>query len=140
MCVTNARDPGMRNTLCKSVYRNIVPMLGDGNCLFRSLSYSTPETHNELRQRLVRYLMQNLPKYKGFVEDCDMGMYSQCMGKDGVWGDELMIRVFCDSSLGKVNVYDSQTLNVISTYFPHTCKKEDTHIVFNGFHYDALSM
>ena len=31
MCVMNARYPGMRNTLCKSVYRNIVPMLGDGN-------------------------------------------------------------------------------------------------------------
>ncbi|VVC86332.1 unnamed protein product [Leptidea sinapis] len=50
--------------------RRIIPIRGDGNCLFRSLSFcifGTQERHREIRLDAVNRVVDNWHRYKDFI-------------------------------------------------------------------------
>lgn len=50
--------------------RRVVPIRGDGNCLFRSISYciyGTQEKHHDIRLRVVDHVVSNWHWYKDFI-------------------------------------------------------------------------
>lgn len=50
--------------------RRLIPIRGDGNCLFRSVSYciyGTQERHREIRIQVVDRIVDNWHRYKDFV-------------------------------------------------------------------------
>ena len=117
----------------------VVRMESDGNCLFRSLAYPSRQ-HQAVRNGLVQYLKTNWDYYKEFVVDEEHAVYGRRMATNGVWGDELMLRVFSDAANVDVFVYDAQTGALISEYRPK--KPSDVllsrYLLYDGAHYDCL--
>lgn len=74
--------------------RRLIPIRGDGNCLFRSVSYClfrTQERHREIRLRVVDRVVNNWHRYKDFIiGDRSYGLnirdqwdYRNLMSRDG---------------------------------------------------------
>ena len=70
-------------------------MVGDGNCLFRSIAdqlEGNEKLHRKYRQEAVDYLEQNKEHYAPFIEDDEtIDQYIADMSRDGVWGGQLEI-------------------------------------------------
>ena len=74
--------------------RKLQPILGDGNCLFRALSYllfGSEEHHQQVRQTLVEFTVINRTVLSNYcltsIED-----HTAHMKYDTVWGTDLEIR------------------------------------------------
>ncbi|KAI8904130.1 hypothetical protein EDD86DRAFT_92560 [Gorgonomyces haynaldii] len=72
----------------------IVPVEGDGNCLFRSLShqlYGTERQHLEIRKQIVQFLLENKQEYEPFIGN--VSQYCKKMSKSGVYGTNVELAV-----------------------------------------------
>jgi len=78
--------------------RRLVPVLGDGNCLFRALAigfYGDPNRHGEVRKEIVQEMRAHEDRYAHFhAEDVSFDEYLAKMSEDTAWGGELEIRAF----------------------------------------------
>ncbi|OWR43712.1 VP80 protein [Danaus plexippus plexippus] len=88
--------------------RRLVSIRGDGNCLFRSVSYSlygTQERHREIRIRVVERVVNNWQRYKDFIiGDRSYGLsirdpsdYRSLMSRDGEYAGH--VELHCVSEL-----------------------------------------
>ena len=68
--------------------RKVIPIIGDGNCLFRALSfvlYGNETCHKNVRELLVQFISQNQANFKPYI--CgDLETYLDKMKCTGVWG------------------------------------------------------
>ena len=67
-----------------------VSILGDGNCLFRCLSYSifsSQEYHYIIRLVIVEFIVDNWDNFKDFV--CGEGIYDKIISNDVEYYDHL---------------------------------------------------
>lgn len=80
-------------------------ILGDGNCLFRALSYGlydTQQYHANVRSSIVSEVVQNWDTYKHFIiGDTAYGAniysehdYKRCMGSSGKYGGHQELQAF----------------------------------------------
>jgi len=88
----------------------IVPMAGDGNCLFRSVShqvYGDPELYHVVRAKCVDYIEVEREFFSKFVVrgDADFNSYLRNMRKDGEWGDHVEIQAISELYNRPVEVY-----------------------------------
>jgi OTU domain-containing protein 3 len=80
---------------------NIREMVGDGNCLFRSISdqlTSSEHAHFNVREALCDFVEANQPDFEPFIEDDEpFDDYLERMRNDGEWGGnfELAAAVQC---------------------------------------------
>lgn len=86
-----------------------ITIRGDGNCLFRSLSYLVFEVqtlHRTIRQRIIQF-MRDSDNIIRQVETTPMNEYlhGSSMTYDGTWGTDLEILAF--ATLCKTTVYVS---------------------------------
>ena len=80
--------------------RYIVPMLPDGNCMFRSVVHQLvgdAEQHTQLRQATVAFTAQNGDTLKGYLTDSHGGHVSlqhhlNKMGNLGSWGTHVELK------------------------------------------------
>jgi len=90
--------------------RNINDMLGDGNCLFRSLSdqlfHDYGNRHEQVRSEICTFLEDNEDEFGKFLlmdedeeEVCKFGYYISEMRKDGTWGGD--VEMVCAARLYK---------------------------------------
>lgn len=88
--------------------RRLVPIRGDGNCLFRSVSYclfGTQENHREIRLQVVERVVNNWHRYKDFIiGDRSYGLeirvasdYERLMARDGEYAGH--VELHCVSEL-----------------------------------------
>ena len=96
----NHDDYSFRQKLTNNGEREIVDMIADGNCLFRSISH---QLHNDFGQRhalvgeeICDFLEQNEDDFKVylFLEEtdvCEFNNYVDQMRKDGEWGGDVEI-------------------------------------------------
>lgn len=80
---------------------HVVPIRGDGNCLFRSISYciyGTQEKHYEIRKRVVERVVSDWLRYKDFIiGDTSYGKikdardYRSLMSRDGQYAGHVEI-------------------------------------------------
>lgn len=87
----------------------IKKMVGDGNCLFRALSYyihGTQGSHNRVRQQVVEYIYNNWNRYQAYIVGnqlpnggrCNTAeQYAAYMGVRSTYGSEVEIRAFVDT-------------------------------------------
>lgn len=93
----NPRYDTYRMALLKNQL-HIVPMEGDGNCLFRSVShqiYGTDEFHMLVRQKCMDYVLKERDFFEPFIEGDpkDFDQYVAMKRKCAVWGDDPEIQV-----------------------------------------------
>lgn len=75
-------------------------MIGDGNCLFRSISYQlygTQDRHQEVRQLCVEQLATERAQYSLYYDtEEEFDRYVEGMKKACTWGDEIALKAMCD--------------------------------------------
>ncbi|CAH4038984.1 unnamed protein product [Pieris brassicae] len=138
----------LRRDVCMS--RRIVPIRGDGNCLFRSVSYcvfGTQEKHREIRQRVVDRVVDNWSRYKDFIiGDRSYGIcihqasdYRNLMSRDGEYAGH--VELHCVSELHQeftFVVHMNSGLKTIEYGHGRVIK----HLLFSGYldagHYSVL--
>ena len=69
----------------------VIPMKGDGNCLFRSIAdqvEGNQERYAFYRAEAVKAIQENKEYYKMFMDDEteDIDEYIEDMSKDATWG------------------------------------------------------
>ena len=113
----------------------VVRVVGDGNCLFRSLAY--PSMHHAMvRSALVEHVSQHwCDDYESFVDHANRDQYVSQMKQNGTWGDEIMLAAFAKVYGRTVIVYAADATTEISRYGNG---RRVTRVVFSGGHYDAL--
>ena len=87
----------------------VIPILGDGNCLFRSVAhqvYGESDLHNLVRQSCLDYMEADAEFYSQFVEG---GMeafpfYLRAKRMNACWGDDPEIQV--RNNLSVITLFD----------------------------------
>lgn len=81
-----------------------VPIRGDGNCFFRSLSYwitGAQNSHKMVRQILVRYMNENKDAIAGTADENYLSRNH--MSKDGEYGTD--VEIFASASFLNTSIY-----------------------------------
>lgn len=82
-------------------------MRGDGNCLFRTLSYmvsGVQSNHNEIRQKVLNFMLTNYELFEGYTDESLTAYLNKTeMWKNGQWGTDVEIRAF--ATMMKTNVF-----------------------------------
>ena len=130
----------------------IVPVKGDGACLFRAVSVGfnqglekdSPEqtlTAGDLRKRSVKNIVKNWYLFKDAVQVHKEGItrdgYEAIMSLKDEFGDEPEIRSLSDV-LEKEIVVHREGSDYTSVYGKQFRDPHAIHIIHKGIHYDAL--
>ncbi|XP_065904772.1 uncharacterized protein [Dysidea avara] len=87
--------------------RKIVPIFGDGNCLFRSLSYAVygdQDLHFDLRNKLVGVIRSNRHKFHHLImQHTSMEQHINQMCKVDIWGTQ--VEIYAMATLYNIPVY-----------------------------------
>ncbi|CAG9326059.1 unnamed protein product [Blepharisma stoltei] len=88
----------------------IVPVEGDGNCLFRSVShqlYGTTEHHGLVRQAALNYLSIEREYFSQFIVGGDAGFdeYVSHQSQNGAWGDDIEIEAMSELYDRSIEIY-----------------------------------
>ena len=82
-------------------------MFGDGNCLFRSLSYcfyGNQDLHCDLRKKLVQVVRDNKARFCHLImQHTSIDQHINQMRKLGTWGTQ--VEIFAMATLFKIPVY-----------------------------------
>ncbi|CAJ2002075.1 OTU domain-containing protein [Cotesia congregata filamentous virus 1] len=72
----------------------IVPITGDGNCLFRALAYlilGNQNRYNEIKREVLKEIKKNSHFYMAFMTTEDNKTYFENFKQEGFWGGEIEI-------------------------------------------------
>jgi hypothetical protein len=90
--------------------REVVSIVGDGNCFFRSVShqlYRTEAHHTQIRALAIQHLV-NCPEH--FIESNTQQswlQYLQNMSRLGTWADHIIIQAVANSQSLRINITES---------------------------------
>jgi len=100
-----------------------IPMPGDGNCMFHSISYGLKISHKELREKVVKFIIEN-PSFKindtklkdwiFWSENITYKEYAKKMSKNGIWGGGIELSII--SHIYNVSICVLQNGKVISKF------------------------
>jgi len=85
----------------------IIPVMGDGNCLFRAVAhqvYGDESIHAIIREKVVEYLRLEKNYFMEYV-DQNFNSYLEDMAKDGVWGGNVEIQAMCEIYGRPIEIY-----------------------------------
>jgi hypothetical protein len=144
-------SPGLINlALPNGKYRH--PIIGDGNCLFRSICFALSGHQNqysEYRKNAVDYIVNHSSDFKDdiyLMRKKSVTEYAQDMRKNGVYGEDIMIIALCLSLEISITVYqkDAQKLETCE-YRPTFNYKQQTsnklveiYLDLNLKHYECI--
>ncbi|CAD2103090.1 hypothetical protein YYG_02770 [Plasmodium vinckei petteri] len=126
----------------------LVKIIGDGNCLFRSISYNLfgkQIYHMYIRQACVEYMINYKDEYSIYFEEGDFSKYIKNMLNDGYWGDELCIKAIADTFDCVVYIITSNPDKWLLKYEPkYKTNHQPKKCVFLAYscpiHYDSLKL
>jgi hypothetical protein len=141
----------------KTTQHEIVHCAGDGNCLFRAISFHVNEPHLHVRRRIVKELHVNRENYIPFFTPASNTRNRGQPGRDmmdlnhetydkylanmlnaGVWGGEMELAAAAEVYRRPVIVYSRSIYNEISRY-GERFSTPPIKIYYNGSsHYDAI--
>lgn len=106
----------------------VIPIDGDGNCLFRAVSYQlylNEDGHEILRKKCVEHLRAHRKRFEMFC-DGDFDEHTTEMSKTGVWGDDLEIRALEEILDRIICIYSADTEDLNS---PINSLFEEVHLL-----------
>ena len=122
---------------------SVEKILGDGNCLFRSLSdqlfKDVGKKHKLVRSEVCNYLSEHIEWLRGFLAvDIDINEYNNKMRNDKVWG--------CNPEIAAAAIYYRRTITIFqdgitnSRYsIGHNMKEPPLKLLYtDGNHYDSV--
>ena len=136
-----------QNRLTRQSTPTVVVMLGDGNCLFRSIShqlYGTQSKYNTLRMQCVEHMRDHSNRFSQFYGDA-FDEYLTTMKRDGKWGGELEIRAMEELVDRKIIVFTSNSegrlIEIAPAYDEHQVATEVTPLTISYHgdkHYNSV--
>ena len=140
-------SPGLINLAALPNGKYLHPIIGDGNCLFRSVSFALSGHQNlfiDYRKNSVDYILNHSSDFKDdiyLMHKTSVSAYAQEMRKNGVYGESIMIIALCLSLEISIIVYqkDSQKLETCE-FKPSFNYKQQVEIFLdlNRKHYECL--
>ena len=146
--------------------RSVHRVLGDGNCMFRSLShqiYGTEDEHLNIRLILQQVLEENLETYEKFwiQTDVPFSVHVQQLKNQGVWGThvellaatdyyQIPVYILCTvyGSTGKLtctwHMFNSQpsryspSTSLRANHLPLPFTKDHIELAHSADHYDSV--
>lgn len=124
-----------------------VPIKGDGNCLFRSLSdqiHGNESEHAEIRKRVVSFLVANSERFAAFVGEFGetYDQYVNRMAQDGCYGGHMEIVAFAETFRCRVVIYQHDNLFVVDPLCLSDKEKHlqrSVHIAYHTWeHYSSV--
>eukprot|EP00466_Bigelowiella_natans_P012249 jgi/Bigna1/86001/estExt_fgenesh1_pg.C_70228 len=119
---------------------SIRPMAGDGNCLFRSISYQIygdAKHHSLLREKCMDYVEAERNFFSNYI-DGDAKVYIQRMRRDGEWGDNVEIQALSEIYSRRVEIY-AYSAEPMKTYQRHLGGSNPIRISYHcGSHYNTI--
>jgi len=122
--------------------------VGDGNCLFRSVSeiiFNSQDMHEKVRQDVVNHLIKNRMKYEEFILTAKISFeeYISKMNTLKTWGDHIEIQAITEIYSRPVQILSEvkEKGYIISKtlHEENVGKEEPIRLIYsNGNHYDAL--
>lgn len=128
----------------------VISIYGDGNCLFRSISYcvyNNQERHREIRLNVVNRVVSEWNRYKNFIiGDTSYSLtimsssdYQRLMSRDGQYGGH--VEIHCASEL--YNDYTFKVhVNMSNRTIDYGRGRVIKHLLFSGCfdagHYSVL--
>lgn len=119
----------------------IIKILGDGNCQYRSIEYFLNIPYKQLKMNALQYIQDNKEYFSDFIFDFDE--YLENMKKNNTYGDEITLMAMSLDNDIIINVYNLN-FEIINNYgllgsseFESETK---VNIIYNQIilHYDAL--
>ena len=86
--------------------RSILPILGDGNCLFRSLSAFLLQgqfLHLHLRKATCKFIVAHAPKFSAILGGENLLAHAKTMSINGTWGTE--VEIFAVATMFQCPIY-----------------------------------
>jgi len=116
---------------------------GDGNCLFRSVSfqvYGDANMHMDVRQQCLDHMSKDEEHFSHFVEDEEFGAYIQRKRKEGVHGNNPEIQAISELFNRPVEVFTPENGGKPLNIFQSEYKTSDVPIrlSYHDNHYDAV--
>ena len=106
----NISNMSVLTTRLARIGREPVNIVGDGNCLFRSVShqlYRTESRHAQIRALAIQHLI-NCPEH--FIEsntEQSWSHYLQNMSRLGSWADHIIIQAFANANNLRIHITES---------------------------------
>ncbi|GAW80294.1 OTU-like cysteine protease [Plasmodium gonderi] len=133
-------------TRLASIDCELINVTGDGNCLFRSISWNLfdkQKYHMYVRKRCVEHMLNCKQEFSIYFENNDFYDYLKKMSKDGYWGDELSIKATADAFDCIVYIITSTAENWHLKYEPkYKINNEHKKCIFLAYtsptHYDSF--
>lgn len=123
---------------------NELNVKGDGNCLFRCISYmlyDSEEYHVIIRNKIIDYAQDNGDNFlKSSNLDCTLYEWSKKMSNFGEYGDAFTIEILCwmleiPIYVSVRNIYDQEYSSEI---FGNWFSKQPIKLILRGNHYTLV--
>lgn len=151
LAVTSDRYSHYREALARQQLA-IVPVEGDGNCLFRSVShqvYGTDAYHSLVREKVMAYMEVERQYFEPYVEGdmADFLRYLEVKRRDGVWGDDPEVQAICElyDRPAVIWVYDAaqgakklRTFHEAGGFSSRPDRQPMMLSYYGGGHYDSI--
>ena len=117
-------------------------MIGDGNCLFRSVAHQltgNPNLHPEFRDKVIRYIKRNKEHFCLFLEDDEnFNDYVERMKVSGEWGGHLELYALTQCCNVTIVIHQLDSPNYkLPAADPHS--KIEIHLSYHGeCHYNSV--
>lgn len=129
-----------------------IPVIGDGNCLFRALAHqlNNSQTYQDIRLGVCFFMLVNAEYFSKFVSNETFEEYLTNMLKDGAWGDNLCIQAFSDIYgviICIIEIINNEISEIIieprvrpmeSISHSNYYQNRIIYLLFDGLHYDSL--
>lgn len=128
----------------------IYDMPRDGSCLFHAVSFGILRfkknekdklKHSKaLRTHAVNYIENHFNEFKNYIDESEQDDYIENMRNIRTFGDEICLMAIAKVFDLQINVYHSETLNLISTYEPEENIKKTIHLLYDptDMHYQYI--
>jgi hypothetical protein len=115
----------------------LIKVAGDGNCFFHAVAglLDSGETHEELRAKVVEYVIDNIAALAGFL-NMSRDDYILSISTTGEWADNVAIFALAKAMNLHILVHRADgTINEINS---ETDGGRRVDLAYNGVHYDGL--
>lgn len=122
-----------------------IPILPDGNCQFRSVSYclcNSEKLYKRIKKNAINYIIDHKELFSNYIYDITFEKFINNISKEDEWGDEITLLAISLYLNIEINVYNKHTNEKISTYNDLNKEIKKIYLYFDNLlcHYDAIQI
>jgi hypothetical protein len=134
-------------TCCNSMKKNIIPIIGDGNCLFNAVSkayyqHCDKKTSMRLREYAAHYIVDNWLEFDAAIcavhKISNSREYLKKMQSDGYFADETEVKALSKVLNIRIEVFTSDDVTSSPLVVHNEDSKNIIQLYYKNEHYDLI--